>query len=149
VRIDGIDVLRYEYPDVDLEVRCGKGTYIRSLARDLGERLGCGGFVQVLRRTRVGPFRAEDAVALDVDAATARARLYPLAMAVVDLPGVTVAARAAADLHQGKAVPLPPDSVPAAEECAVFTEDGGLIAVARWDARRRLLQPVKVLSPPG
>jgi tRNA pseudouridine55 synthase len=149
VRIDAIDVLRYEYPEVDLEVRCGKGTYIRSLARDLGERLGCGGLVQVLRRTRVGPFRAEDAVALDVDAATARARLCPLAMAVADLPGVTVVARAAANLRQGKAVPLPPGSVPTTDECAVFSEDGGLIAVARWDARRHLVQPVKVLPLPG
>jgi tRNA pseudouridine55 synthase len=72
VRIDGIDVLRYEYPEADLEVRCGKGTYIRSLARDVGERLGCGGLVQVLRRTRVGPFQAADAVSLEADAATAR-----------------------------------------------------------------------------
>src|SRR5688572_19173855 len=54
VRVDGIDLLRYDYPEADLEVRCGKGTYVRSLARDLGERLGCGGLVQVLRRTRVG-----------------------------------------------------------------------------------------------
>jgi tRNA pseudouridine55 synthase len=147
VRIDGIDVLRYEYPEGDLEVRCGKGTYIRSLARDLGERLGCGGFVQVLRRTRVGPFRVEDAVALDVDAVTARGRLLPLAMALADLPGVTLTARAAADLRQGKAVPLPAGSTPVTDECAVFTEAGGLVAVARWEARRDLLQPVKVLPP--
>lgn len=147
VHIDGIDLLRYEYPEADLEVCCGKGTYIRSLARDLGERLGCGGYVQVLRRTRVGPFRAEDAVPLDMDAATARGRLLPLALAVAELPAVKVAPRTAADLRQGKAVPLPQESVPAAEECAVFGEDGGLIAVARWEARRRLLQPVKVMPP--
>ena len=42
VHIYGIDLLHYEYPSLKLEVRCGKGTYIRSLARDLGERLGCG-----------------------------------------------------------------------------------------------------------
>ena len=145
VRIDGIDLLRYEYPEADLEVRCGKGTYIRSLARDLGERLGCGGFVQVLRRTRVGPFRAEDAVPLDADAATARARLLPLVLAVAELPHVTVSSDAAAALRQGKAVPLPSADVPGAEECAVLGEDGGLIAVARWEVQRRLLQPVKVL----
>src|SRR5438105_1078430 len=45
-----IDLLRYEYPLLELEVRCGKGTYIRALARDLGERLDCGGYIQALRR---------------------------------------------------------------------------------------------------
>src|SRR5205823_4343017 len=54
VQVYSIDIRRYDYPEVDLEVRCGKGTYIRSLARDLGELLGCGGLVQVLRRTRIG-----------------------------------------------------------------------------------------------
>ena len=149
VRIDGIDLLRYEFPEVDLEVRCGKGTYIRSLARDVGERLGCGGFVQVLRRTRVGVFRAEDAVALDADAATARGRLLPLTLAVAELSAVTVPPRAVADLRQGKAVPLPSGRVPTTTECAILGEDGGLVAVARWDAHRRLLQPVKVLPPPA
>jgi tRNA pseudouridine55 synthase len=52
VQINGIDVLAYNYPLLDVEVRCGKGTYIRSLARDVGDRLGCGGFVEMLRRTR-------------------------------------------------------------------------------------------------
>jgi len=54
VVIHQIDVLRYEYPHLELEVHCGKGTYIRSLARDLGDRLGCGALVETLRRTRVG-----------------------------------------------------------------------------------------------
>ncbi len=81
---------RYEYPELDLEVRCGKGTYIRSLARDLGERLGCGAYVRMLRRTRVGPFVAEDAVNLDMDAATVQARLLPPAAALSELPRHTV-----------------------------------------------------------
>src|SRR5262245_40734947 len=82
VQVYSIDVRRYDYPELDVEVRCGKGTYVRSLARDLGEKLGCGGLVQALRRTRVGPFRAEDAVALDAGAEAARARLLPPAQAV-------------------------------------------------------------------
>ena len=62
VRIDRIDVQNYEWPLVELVVACGAGTYIRSIARDLGESLGCGGLVQVLTRTRIGRFRIEDAV---------------------------------------------------------------------------------------
>ncbi len=72
VHVYGIDVCRYDYPHLELEVRCGKGTYIRSLARDLGARLGCGALIQTLRRTRVGPFTTDDAVPMDADAATAR-----------------------------------------------------------------------------
>src|SRR5262249_3495327 len=93
VHVHAIDVCDYDYPAVTLEVRCGKGTYIRSLARDLGERLGCGGLVQALRRTRVGPFRPEDAVPLDATAETARSRLLPPAAAVAGVPGLTPPAR--------------------------------------------------------
>ena len=51
--------------DVDVTVECSSGTYIRALARDLGQRLGVGGHLTALRRTRVGPFRIEDAATLD------------------------------------------------------------------------------------
>src|SRR5262249_45363855 len=44
VQVHGIEVLRYDYPELEVEVRCGKGTYIRALARDLGARLGCGAY---------------------------------------------------------------------------------------------------------
>src|SRR5207253_7190316 len=90
VRIDAIDVLRYEFPLLELEVRCGKGTYIRSLARDLGERLGCGGLVHALRRTAVGPFRADEAVSLDADGTTVGGKLLPMALAVAELPRVSL-----------------------------------------------------------
>ena len=59
VRIDAIEVLGYNYPRLEVEVHCGKGTVHPFTARDLGERLGCGGLIEVLRRTRVGPFTAE------------------------------------------------------------------------------------------
>ncbi|MHB1557132.1 MAG: tRNA pseudouridine(55) synthase TruB [Isosphaeraceae bacterium] len=62
VRIDRIEVVRYDWPELELEIDCGTGTYIRSIARDVGEALGCGGLVDMLIRTRIGPFRIEDAV---------------------------------------------------------------------------------------
>jgi tRNA pseudouridine55 synthase len=144
VRIDGIDVLRYDYPHLELEVRCGKGTYIRSLGRDLGERLGCGGLVEVLRRTRVGAFTAEGALTPEADADTARARLLPVAAAVAELPRLTVGAAPAGRLRHGNAVLLA-GPLPEADEVAVFDEAGGLLAVARVEAGRRLLRPLKVL----
>ena len=61
VRIDAIMVLGYEWPLLDLRVTCGRGTYIRSLARDLGVALGTGGHLASLCRTAVGPYTIDQA----------------------------------------------------------------------------------------
>jgi tRNA pseudouridine55 synthase len=65
VRIDAIRLISYTWPHLTLEIDCGKGTYIRSLARDLGEALGVGGHLAGLRRTRVGRFTIDQARPLD------------------------------------------------------------------------------------
>jgi tRNA pseudouridine55 synthase len=62
VRVYGIEVLGYDWPLARLRIDCGRGTYIRAIARDLGESLGVGGYLTELRRTRVGPFTTADAV---------------------------------------------------------------------------------------
>lgn len=65
VVIHACEVISYHWPIATLDIRCGKGTYIRSLARDLGVALGTGGMLASLRRTAVGPFLIDAAVALD------------------------------------------------------------------------------------
>jgi tRNA pseudouridine55 synthase len=65
VRVDSIKINRYAWPHLDLTVRCGQGTYIRSLARQIGEALGTGGYLTALKRTRVGPYTLEHAVRAD------------------------------------------------------------------------------------
>ena len=65
IRISQIDLLGSDYPQITIRVRCGKGTYIRSLARDLGRRLGWGGSLAGLIRTAVGPYRTEHALTLE------------------------------------------------------------------------------------
>jgi len=65
VVVHTIEMVSYDWPALALDVRCGKGVYIRSLARDLGERLGVGGMLTALRRTAVGPFTLDRAVALE------------------------------------------------------------------------------------
>ncbi len=77
VRIDAVRLLGYEWPFLEVEVDCGKGTYIRSIARDLGATLGVGGLVATLRRTRVGPFTAEQGIGLDIGWQEAQTRLLP------------------------------------------------------------------------
>jgi tRNA pseudouridine55 synthase len=90
VRIHAIEIRRYAFPLVELEIHCGKGTYIRSIARDLGIALGTGGHCATLRRTAVGPFTETMAVALDqLPEEIGPADLIPLerALALVASPG--------------------------------------------------------------
>jgi len=65
VRIDAIDITSYDWPVATLDIRCGKGVYIRSLARDLGGALGTGGTLKSLRRTAVGEYTIDRATPLD------------------------------------------------------------------------------------
>lgn len=65
VRIDQIEMVEYAWPRLRIQVRCGRGTYIRSLARDIGEELGTGAYLTRLRRTAVGRFIVDEAVTLD------------------------------------------------------------------------------------
>ncbi|GIW79233.1 MAG: tRNA pseudouridine synthase B [Gemmatales bacterium] len=145
VRIDRIELLRYEYPHLEIEVECGKGTYIRSLARDLGTRLGCGAYVESLRRLRVGVFSTEDAVSLDLSADQAMGKLLPMAKAVARLPRIRLSSEKIRRLRCGQMIhcrDVPKSGV----ELAVFDENDNLVALAGLDARRRLL-PKKVLAP--
>lgn len=147
VRVYGIDLRDYAYPHLEMTVRCGKGTYIRSLARDLGERLGCGALVEGLRRTRVGPFDAGSALSLDADADTARARLLPPSAALVGLPRVILTADEAERLRRGQAVPLLESmaALAGAAEAAAFDSAGFFVAVVGVDRGQQRLTPDKVL----
>ncbi|MBC8522550.1 tRNA pseudouridine(55) synthase TruB [PVC group bacterium] len=65
VEVFGIELMSYEWPIVTLDIACAKGFYVRSLARDLGEKLGTGGYCREIRRTEVGPFTLEHARVLE------------------------------------------------------------------------------------
>jgi len=145
VHVYSVEILSYSWPLLEVEVRCGKGTYIRSLARDAGRALGCGAYVRELRRTRIGPFTAESAMRLDADRDTARAHLLPAALALVDLPRVVVGSEDAARLRCGQAIVLPAAEAGQTGEVGVFDEAGAVVAVGRVDARGEL-RPVKVLA---
>lgn len=65
VTILAFDLLAYRLPEIDVRIVCSTGTYIRSMASDVGEALGCGAYLSALRRTRIGEFRVEDALSLE------------------------------------------------------------------------------------
>ncbi len=79
VRIDALELRRYAWPEVEFEVRCGRGMYVRSLVRDIGAALGAGGCLTGLRRLAVGPFTSAEAWTLErLSAATPAEYLVPL-----------------------------------------------------------------------
>ncbi len=139
VTIHGLDAIRYEWPELEIDVRCGSGTYIRALARDIGDALGVGGYCDALTRTAVGVFTIGDAVApgsLDL----ARDLLPPLT-ALAELPRVEASAEEMKALRYGQAIER--GGVPAGAEAAVTGPTGELVAICRIAGDRRL-KPAKV-----
>ncbi len=129
-----------------IAVACSKGTYIRALATDIGQALGCGASLVGLRRTEVGPFRLEDAIALqavEADPRAARTRLLPIDVLVAGLPRVEPPAEQAARFAQGQPIPFP--DVPGAVELGVFAPGGRFLGVglAHGDGR---IAPLRLMS---
>lgn len=102
VTIGAIDAKALEGRDLTLTVRCSPGTYIRALARDLGEALGCGGHLVALRRTASGGFGLDGAVSGDALGPEARQALRPMGDCLQGLPAVRVTAEGARALRHGR-----------------------------------------------
>ena len=148
VRIDRADLVSYRWPLLELEIACGGGTYIRSIARDLGESLGCGGLVETLVRTRIGPFALDSSVdPMTLTRSSLAANLRPALDAVPDLPTITLDASQARAIAQGRVVDaadLALDSLPHGE-IALLDAGGRLIAIGQGDSSHRTIHPRKVL----
>ncbi len=145
VTIHRIELLQYQPPNLEVLVRCGKGTYIRSLARDLGVRLSCGGYIASLRRLSVGCFTEKEAVHIDADGATAHERLLPAWRAVQDWPPIALSEDETVKLRNGQQIAQPNDLALHGDctEMAVLDHTGNTLAIVeRIDGR---LRPMKVL----
>ena len=106
IRIDDIEILAHDTDWVDLRIECGKGTYIRSIARDLGLKLGCFGYISRLKRLSVGPFLLENAISLEKLEKYAKTPhleeyLLPLETALDDIPALPISVTEASTLTQG------------------------------------------------
>jgi tRNA pseudouridine55 synthase len=137
-------------PDRDtvvLEMICGKGGYVRSLARDLGARLGCLGHVAALRRLWSGPFDLDQATDWETLEAEARTpaldgRLLPVQAALAGLPELACPAHAAGRLLNGNAMPLPAPAGLSDGATVWASRDGVPLAVGAW--RGGALHPSRV-----
>jgi tRNA pseudouridine55 synthase len=140
VVVHRLDVVRWkvEPPSFDVVLDVAKGYYVRSLARDLAEALGCAGHLEHLRRTRSGDFAIDEAVALDLPPEGLHARLQPIAAAAARaLPAATLTEDGVRDARHGRPVqPHDHDARPAGP-CAWLDARGALVAVGRFDDEGR------------
>jgi tRNA pseudouridine55 synthase len=132
VEIDRIDLIDWQPPVATLEIDCGKGTYIRAIARDLGALLGCGAHLQSLRRTRVGPLTLESSTPLQTlldDPARMTHALLPPESAVADWPRADVDESIAKRIRNG----LPVGLRLTGDQARAHGPDGRLMALLRRD----------------
>jgi tRNA pseudouridine55 synthase len=142
VEIDRLALVRHEGNRSVIEADCGKGTYVRAIARDLGRALGCLGHIAALRRTRVGPFSDADAVTVD-HVATDPAALRPVETALSDIPSIAVSRDMAGRLMRGQSIILRGREAPVSGK--VYATCGGVL-VAVGDVERGELVPHRVFN---
>lgn len=146
IRVHVLELLDFADDCLDLRVRCSKGTYVRTLAEDIGRALGCGAHLAALRRVASGRFRIEDAATLEQlerDTPESReARLLPVACLLGDLPRVDLPEPQAERFALGQSLHLehaPPGP------CGVYGQHGRLLGLGEGGAQGQL-HPRRLLS---
>jgi tRNA pseudouridine55 synthase len=149
VIVHALDVEDVSGDSVRLSIVCGKGTYVRALAADLGAALGCGATVERLVRTRVGPFTLDDATPWDVLATAPApivwARVQPAAATLPGWGAIRVDARAADRFAHGQAVDVAPGGAADGTLVRVHAADGRMLGVGEVALGGRQTRPVRIL----
>ena len=155
MEIYDLQVAEIDPPVLRLQIECSKGTYIRTVAHDIGEELGCGAHLAELRRLRSGPFALEDALSMDDIEGVAQQRklkelIIPLSRAVGFLPAVELGAADALQVRNGQAIRLEGGQHRTDGDGAVVRvvarKGGGLVAVGGIERIQRdlVLKPIRV-----
>lgn len=156
VEVYRLELAEFTVPSLTLEIDCGRGFYVRSLAHDLGEWLGCGAHLESLLRIAVGPFRVESAV--DIEALRAAfadgtwaSLLSPIDSVLLDWRAAILGEESIAGARAGRALDLTPvdaarvGALPVGTPCRAYSLDGRLVALLRFRGDA-VWQPSKVLE---
>jgi tRNA pseudouridine55 synthase len=155
VNIHSLELVAWQSPVVTIEVVCGKGTYIRSLAQDLGQILGCGAHLKSLTRSRCGLFDIEDAISPSrfEDAFHSgywQHFVYPMDIVLSHWSAMVVDSDTERVIRNGGSVDCTgqcyPESPSAGERCRVYNPDGCFLGVLRFDPEGGYWQPEKVFQ---
>jgi len=154
VRIYSVELLSFESPQLTLKVECGKGTYIRSLAFDLGQKLGCGAYLKELCRTANGPFLLTDAITLQqlsdaVNKGCWQKLVKPIDSALMELELLILNDEQGYRLSNGETVELDKEelcSIAVGQRCRLYNQRGDFIAIGIIQGTGRELKPLKVFT---
>ena len=149
VEVHSIDLVDFSPPDVSLQVECGRGVYMRSLAHELGQALGCGGYLSELVRTRSGRFRVEEGVTLDELEETGwQQHMHPVDYALLEAKSTIVPKAVERLIRQGREVSLGANLSYAGymERYRAYTSDGRFLAVLRYNKPENLWTPSLVFQ---
>lgn len=143
-----LELLDYSSPLITVEMECSKGTYVRSLANDLGEKLGCGACVTELERLRYGPFDIKEAVSLsELQEAFSKdcwqRLVYPPGYIMKEWESVTVRDEQASFIKNGVPVVL---EVTTVDKCCAYDNEGNLLAILNLDNATGKWKPQKVFN---
>ena len=152
-KIYSLELTSWENPILNIEVTCGKGTYIRSLANDLGQLLDCGAMLRNLERSRCGIFDINEAVTPEHFAEACRGRyweslLYPMDSVLSLWETVIVGEEKAQAIRNGALITLAENKLNKVESefCRAYTWDGSLLGILRFDTAKQQWQPEKVFN---
>ncbi|MBP90105.1 MAG: tRNA pseudouridine(55) synthase TruB [Planctomycetaceae bacterium] len=128
ITVHSIETVSYDYPELVLDIRCGSGTYIRSIGRDLAEQLGTAAVMSALQRSEIGPFSVEQAAELQqLTNSSIEDLLHPASEAVVHLPSIQLNDEEFKRLSNGVMLDRPADSE--CNEVAAFDAAGRIVAM--------------------
>ena len=149
VHISNIELIDYKMPVVTIKVECSKGTYIRSLAHDLGEKLGCYANLRNLTRLRYGDFCIEDTLGLSqieqaIEQGTWQDHLYPIDSPLLNFKAAIVDKKGESAIRNGQSLPLGEKHLPSDEYCRAYNQEGQLIAILKYIADQNLWHPETV-----
>lgn len=149
ITISRLEISDWLPPELILDIECSKGTYIRSLAYDLGQRSGYGAHLSALVRTRSGPFHLVDSIEIAqlAEAAsqgTIARYLHPADVALAQYPALTLDDETVVHVLHGNAFGGPGEVV--TRLARVYDGDKRFLAIAEWDEAKRVWQPVKVFG---
>jgi tRNA pseudouridine55 synthase len=153
IEIYSLEMIDFDNNAFEIDVHCSKGTYIRTLAEDIGKAIGCGAFLARLERTGVQPFGQKNCYSLDALRAISEQGLdsldrclLPVNSALVDLPEITVDTMTADYLRQGQAVQL--KQAPLSGLLSLIAENGQFIGIGRVDSDGRI-SPKRLMNTAG
>lgn len=152
VHVHRLVLQSFDCPTFELLIECGSGTYVRSIGRDIGERLGCGATMSSLVRTDIGPFSMTDSVPLDeLTEQNLRDVLLPPAIGAQHLPGLVIDADDAARIRNGREISDQHDDTvsklePIETRVVVLTSDKQLVAICEPGRQAGMLKPSIVFN---